>query len=183
MFREMRREEKGLGHEECHEILRKAEYGTLATMGADGYPYAVSVNFVFHEGCIYFHCATVGHKLDNIEHCPKVSLNVVTDVFVLPLVGRDGGRNNRQFNGFDTNFNSVVVFGKAGEVFGDEKLNGLVSLSDKFLGMTGHGDLRDEGRRYIERSLARTKLIKIEVEHMTGKRGIRTNVRLDGKQH
>jgi hypothetical protein len=34
MFREIRRKEKQLTVEECIEILTKAEYGTLATMGA-----------------------------------------------------------------------------------------------------------------------------------------------------
>ena len=57
MFRKIRRIEKQLTAEECNEILTKAEYGTLAIMGADGYPYAVPVNYVFHNGNIYFHCA------------------------------------------------------------------------------------------------------------------------------
>ena len=46
MFKEIRRKEKQLTIDECHKILTKAEYGTLATMGADGYPYAVPVNYV-----------------------------------------------------------------------------------------------------------------------------------------
>ena len=56
MFRKIRRKEKQLTLEECHEILIKAEYGTLATIGADGYPYAVTVNYVFYNGSIYFQC-------------------------------------------------------------------------------------------------------------------------------
>jgi hypothetical protein len=86
MFKEIRRKEKQLTIEECHELLTKAEYGTLATIGADGYPYAVSVNYVFPNGNIYFHCATVGQKLDNIDNCSNVSFNIVTDVWVVPLI-------------------------------------------------------------------------------------------------
>ncbi len=36
--------------------------GRLATNGADGYPYITPVNFVCHQGHIYFHCASKGEK-------------------------------------------------------------------------------------------------------------------------
>jgi len=54
MFKEIRRKEKRLTGEECNEILTNAEYGTLATMGIDDYPYAVPLNYVYHNGSIYF---------------------------------------------------------------------------------------------------------------------------------
>ena len=121
MFREIRRKEKQLTIEECHEILSKAEFGTLATTGSDGYPYAVS--------------------------------------------------------------NSVVIFGKAKEVIEREKLDGLIALLKKFLSANEFIRYEEEGIQYIEKSLKRTKLIKIEIEHMTGKRGIRDNKQIQGKQH
>ena len=40
-------------------------------------PYAVPLSYVFHDQCIYFHCATEGHKLDNIRANPAVSFCVV----------------------------------------------------------------------------------------------------------
>lgn len=184
MFKEIRRKEKQLTVEECHEILSKAEFGTLATIGGDGYPYAVSVNYVFHNGSIYFHCATVGHKLDNINYCPKVSFNIVTDVRVVPLIPNgDSNESEGKFKGFDTNFNSVVIFGKAKEVTDREKLDGLIALLKKFLCSSEVIRYQEEGIKYIEKSLKRTKLIKIEIEHMTGKRGIRENKQIQGKQH
>lgn len=184
MFRQIRRKEKQLTLDECNEILAKAEYGTLATIGADGYPYAVSVNYVFHNGCIYFHCATVGHKLDNIDYCSKVSFNIVTDVWLVPLVSdEDTNESEVKFKGFDTNFNSVVIFGTATEVFETEKLDGLIALLDKFLSLSELNLPKEEGINYIEKSLKRTKLIKIEIEHMTGKRGIRENRQILGQQH
>ncbi len=184
MFREIRRKEKQLTVDECHEILAKAEYGTLATIGADGYPYAVSVNYVFHNGSIYFHCATVGHKLDNINYCSKVSFNIVTDVRVVPLVSEEDTHGSEaRFKGFDTNFNSVVIFGTAKEVIEREKLDGLFALLEKFLSVSEFNQHKQEGIKYIEKSLKRTKLIKIEIEHMTGKRGIRENKQIEGKQH
>jgi nitroimidazol reductase NimA-like FMN-containing flavoprotein (pyridoxamine 5'-phosphate oxidase superfamily) len=184
MFREIRRKEKQLTVEECKEILTKAEYGTLATMGADGYPYAVPINYVFQNGNIYFHCATMGHKLENIGNCSNVSFNVVTDVLVIPLIPeKDVDKNDFKFNGFDTNFNSVIIFGKAREVLEEEKMDGLRALLTKFLNEDEYGKYKQAGIKYIKNSLKRTKLIKIDIEHMTGKRGIRENRQIQGKQY
>ncbi len=58
------------------EILDSARIGRIATIGADGYPYVTPVNFVYHEGSIYFHCAPVGEKLDNIAREPRVCFEV-----------------------------------------------------------------------------------------------------------
>lgn len=58
--------------EEIERILAATTIGRMATHGADGYPYITPVNFVFHEGNIYFHCALTGEKLDNIAANPKV---------------------------------------------------------------------------------------------------------------
>ncbi len=174
MFRKIRRKEKQLTIEECNDILKKAEYGTIATMGADNYPYAVPVNFVFHNGNIYFHCAKVGHKLDNIDNCSNVSFNVVTDVWVVPLIPEDdSNESDIKFKGFDTNFNSVIIFGKAKEVFEKEKMDGLQALLKKFLDENQYSKYKEAGIKYIEKSLNRTKLVKIEIMHMTGKRGIK----------
>jgi len=42
---------------------------------------------------------------------------------------------------------------------------------------------KEAGIKYIEKSMKKTKLIKIEIVHMTGKRGIRRNAQIQGKQH
>ena len=183
MFRNIRRKEKELTAEECNEVLLIAEHGTLATMGIDGYPYAVPLNYIFQNGSIYFHCATVGHKLDNIAYCSNVSFNVVTDIRVIPLITDSQPDNNKLiFNGFDTNFNSVTAFGKAREVFKKEKLDGLRALFKRFLNEDEYMKYQEAGIKYIEKSLERTKLIKIDIEHMTGKRGIKGNRQIRGKQ-
>jgi nitroimidazol reductase NimA-like FMN-containing flavoprotein (pyridoxamine 5'-phosphate oxidase superfamily) len=174
MFRKIRRREKQLSNKDCNDILKKAEYGTIATMGQDKYPYAVPVNFVYHNGNIYFHCAKTGHKLDNIHYCSNVSFNVVTDVFVVPLIPKENFNSTElKFNGFDTNFNSVVIFGKAVEISGEEKIDSLHVLFKKFLNVNDYNKYREAGIKYIEKSLNRTKVIKIEIVHMSGKRGVK----------
>lgn len=62
--------------EEIRRILDSTTIGRLATLGADGFPYITPVNFVFHEGNIYFHCAMVGEKLNNMAANPKVCFEV-----------------------------------------------------------------------------------------------------------
>jgi len=182
MFRKIRRKEKQLTIEECKRVLLLAEYGTLSTMGDDGYPYGVPVNYVFHNGNVYFHCATVGHKLENIHKNSNVSFNVVTDVRVVPLIpGEDFNESDVKLNGFDTNFNSVIIFGKASEVFEEEKMDGLGAFLENFLNENDYKKYKKAGIKYIEKSLKRTKLIKIDIVHMTGKRGIRTNKEIQGK--
>lgn len=61
---------------EIQRILASTTIGRMATTGADGYPYITPVNFVFHEGSVYFHCAPAGEKLDNIARDPKVCFEV-----------------------------------------------------------------------------------------------------------
>lgn len=61
---------------EIERILGAATIGRIATKGADGYPYITPVNFVYHEGNIYFHCAPQGEKLDNLGRDSKVCFEV-----------------------------------------------------------------------------------------------------------
>lgn len=173
MFKEIRRKSQQLTTEDCHEILKTAEYGTLATTGADNFPYAVSLNYVFHNGNIYFHCAKTGHKLDNIQHCPNVSFNVAADIFVTPLISVKDSQP--RFKGFNTNYRSVTIFGKAVEALGDEKLEVLHVFLKRFLSKDDYEKYREDGIKYIEKALNYTMLIKIEIMHMTGKRSIHAN--------
>ncbi len=57
-------------------ILAEALIGRMATIGPDGYPYVTPVNFVYDQGCIYFHSALKGEKLDNIARDDRVCFEV-----------------------------------------------------------------------------------------------------------
>lgn len=73
MFNEMRRSDKMLSNEEMLDIMKTTEYGVLSTIGENGYPYGVPINFVYKDNYIYFHAALTGHKLENISFNSKVS--------------------------------------------------------------------------------------------------------------
>jgi len=57
-------------------LLNSTSIGRLATLDAEGYPYVTPVNFVFHQGCVYFHSALRGEKLDNLARDSRVCFEV-----------------------------------------------------------------------------------------------------------
>jgi len=151
MFRELRRKEKVMSEAETLEVLKNGREGVLATLGEDGYPYAVPLNYACHNGNIYFHCAKTGHKIDNLAHHTKVSFCVVADAEIIP-------------EKFSTQFKSVIAFGNAVEIFEDEKAAGLLVLVQRY-----SSEYLEEGKKYIASDINKTKVFKIKVEHMTGK--------------
>lgn len=84
MVRQLRRHDRRMDPREAEELLRQADYGFLATCSPEGQPYVIPVNHVYHDGYIVFHCAQVGHKLDNIRHNNRVCYAVCTEHRVIP---------------------------------------------------------------------------------------------------
>jgi len=151
MFKKMRRKDKAMSEDQIIEILNAGEEGMLATVGENGYPYAVPLNYVFHGGSIYFHSARVGHKIDNMIFNPKVSFCVMAGTKILA-------------EEFSTQFRSVVVFGKAQEAVEDEKIEGLMALIKRLA-----KDHVPAGEAYIKKDHKKTRVFKIDIEHMSGK--------------
>lgn len=154
MFREMRRFKQKLTSEECEKILEHGKTGVLAVIGDDGYPYTVPINYYYTSGRIYLHCAKAGHKLDAIKNEPKVSFCVVDrdDIFQ---------------EKYTTLYRSVVVFGKA-EILTDESemRTSVTALAEKYC-----PDFLDGIPTEVEREFDILCMIKINIEHMSGKQG------------
>lgn len=151
MFREMRRKDRELKNDEIIKILQSNTYGTLSTASENGYPYGVPISYIFFNNSIYFHSATKGHKIDNILNNSKVSFCVVGETCTLP-------------DKFTTNYESVIVFGNALEVLDDEKNLALLEIVRKY-----SPDYTEEGKEYIEKSGKATRVLKISIEHISGK--------------
>jgi len=147
----MRRKDRAVSDSEAKEILQKGEYGILSTVSPDGQPYGVPLNYSYTGDAIYFHCAVEGRKLKNIQTNNKVSFCVVGKTEVLP-------------EKFSTKYESVIVFGEASEVTGDEKQKGLTELLKKY----SFGSMK-EGQEYIQRDGHKTRVYKISLESITGK--------------
>lgn len=113
--------------EEMKRILTCSNIGRLATWGADGYPYITPVNFVFFEGCVYFHSSPKGEKMDNIARDPRVCFEV--DV---PLAYMEVNFNPKKNVCLTSQFyHCVIIRGKARIVSEDQlktaALNALVT--------------------------------------------------------
>jgi hypothetical protein len=94
---------------EMKRILESTTIGRMATIDDQGYPYITPVNFVFHDGKVYFHCAPKGEKLDNLARDPRVCFEV--DV---PLAYLEVGFNE-ETNPCNTHqlYHSVIIRGIA----------------------------------------------------------------------
>ena len=151
MFKKMRRLDRELNKTDIEEILTHGEYGILSTMGTDGYPYGIPVNYVYMNGKIYFHCAgDAGHKVDNLNHCAKVCFTVVGKTRLMP-------------EKFSLQYESIVAFGVA-KALTQEKRQTLEKLIQKY-----SPEHLEAGLQYINRAIDQTAVYQITVEHVTGK--------------
>ncbi len=151
MKKEMRRKDRKLSEDEAYLILKKGDWGVLATFDGE-YPYGVPVNYVFHNGSIYFHCAKQGYKLDNIAKNPNVCFTVVTKSEVVPQE-------------LSTNYESTIIFGKALVVHDEnEKREALYALGKRFA-----KNYPEKVVQEIETLFSVTEIVKISIENISGK--------------
>ena len=151
MHHELRNKKRAVTEAEARELLERGEYGILSTCGADGQPYGIPLSYCVIDDAIYFHCAIAGHKLENIAANGKVSFCVVGKTEVLP-------------DKFTTRYESVVVSGRATEVFDAEKRLGMEGLLPKYsAGFVG------KGIKYINADWEQTRVFKISIDDICGK--------------
>lgn len=155
-FRKMRRSRQQLPEAACIAVLQENTAGVLAVSGDGGYPYAVPLSYVYEDNALYFHCAKTGHKLDALKRCDRASFCVIDQDRVVP-------------EKYTTYYRSVIVFGRA-KVMEDpaEIRSAIEKLAMKY----APGDSEEGRDAAIHRDLARLCMIKMEIEHMTGKEAV-----------
>ena len=151
----MRRQEREIRDEaEIQEILEK---GLVCRLGLyDGqYPYVVPLNYGYRNGCMYFHCAREGRKIDILKKNDRVCIEVDIDSRVVR--GETPCRCTAKYR-------SVIGFGRA-RIIDDEreKKDGLDVIMAHYGG---------QGGEYDEKSLQRTCVIEVVIENMTGKQSL-----------
>ena len=143
--------------DEMESLLQETLVGCLATVGPDGSPYITPLNFVYHQGKIYFHCAFEGRKMDNIKANPRVCFEVHELIKIV---------QGQRACDFSTRYRSVLAFGRARSLpDGGEKIAVLAALAEKYA-----------SRRAVEPPTPKrakgTDVIEITIEEMTGKHNV-----------
>lgn len=151
MEHNIRRTDRVIPQEQAKVILQKGEYGILSTTSADGQPYGVPLNYCYVNEALYFHCATEGHKMENLAANDKVSFTVVGKTEVLP-------------DKFTSKYDSAIAFGKASEVTGAEKQKALIEVLKKY--SSSH---MESGMKMIENYEDKVRVYRISIETLTGK--------------
>lgn len=156
----LRRRDREMGAPETEALMARALVGRLGTVGPDGTPYVVPLNFVYdlERRTIFMHCATTGHKLDNLAANPRVCFEVDEPGQVTAL--------GPYACDMTQPFQSAIAFGVARVILdGPEREEALHLLVRKYV------DLLMPGHRYEPefRTTKATAVIALQVETMTGK--------------
>lgn len=151
-FRAVRRQDRLLDIPEAEHLLETGEYGFLAMCSPEGYGYGIPISYVHvpERRCLYFHCAPQGHKLEAAAANDRVSFCVVGDTRVYP---------------YTTAYESVHLFGRLSAVEDDtERWDALYRLRAKY-----NPELGDAPDGYMRKSFPRTAVLRLDIEHLSGK--------------
>jgi nitroimidazol reductase NimA-like FMN-containing flavoprotein (pyridoxamine 5'-phosphate oxidase superfamily) len=149
----MRRKEKAITERaELEAILAEATVCRLAMCDADR-PYIVPMNFGYRGGALYFHCATEGKKLGILARNDRVCFEMDVDHEV---------KRGDNACDFGMKYRSVIGFGSA-SIIDDpsQKAEALDIVVEHYSASPGE---------YPEALLKAVKVIKVEIESMTGKK-------------
>jgi nitroimidazol reductase NimA-like FMN-containing flavoprotein (pyridoxamine 5'-phosphate oxidase superfamily) len=152
---EVRRQDRLLDAVGQERLLDEGEYGFLS-MNTDVGGYGVPISFVREKTTgadrIYFHCAMEGRKLVALEKDNRVGFCVVGPTQVIP-------------GQFTIAYESVIVSGKiAMNLSADERRAALRLLVKKYC-----PEFIAKGEVYMEKSFHRTNILRLDIEHRTGK--------------
>ena len=155
-MRKMRRADRQTTPAEAWEILDRADYITLAMAGAEGGPYGVNLSFAREGRSLYFHSAREGYKLDSLRTDPRVCVTAVACQQTLPQE-------------ISVAYDSVCGFGTACEVTDEEQRTAaLMALIRRYAPENA------DGPAYCAASGGATSVWRIDLEHITGKRQVKT---------
>ncbi len=145
-----------LNQNEMAELLEKANVAVLATINADGTPYAVPLNFVYAEGKLYVHGLPKGQKMENLTANPNVS------VCVFNMDGITVNAGGTSCNA-SAKYQSVILVGKASVIMEfDAKKNALAKIVGKYTPQLSPDNMP---MAMIEK----TAVVEIAIETITGK--------------
>lgn len=148
---------KQLSDSEAREFIEGERSGHLATCTAAGTPYITPLNYMYHQGNIYFHCAHVGLKLDNIRVNNQVCFEV--------------SRIDKAVTGdlacqYSTRYTSVLLFGCAHIVTDPFRKTELLNIfTERFAEGRSFPPIDHEAASYVT-------VVEIVIDRMHGKSNV-----------
>ena len=152
----MRRKEKEIT--DIVDIERIIQTGMICRIGlcVDDLPYIVPMYYGYRDGCLYFHAAMKGKKLDMIRKNNQVCFEIDSQKEIVNTGIPCDWKNS---------YESVIGFGIASVVEDhDEKIFGLNVLVNHYAPGISY--------EFPGKNVKRTTVIKIEISEMTGKRSV-----------
>lgn len=138
---------------EIEAIIEEARVCRLGMCDGDQ-PYVVPLSFAYRDNTLYFHTAMEGKKLDILERNPKVC-------FELDLGDALDQRGDHAWE-FAVKYRSVIGFGTASFIEEPEEKAAALDIFVEHYGVSPE--------EYPEKLLEVTKVIKVEIDSMTGKK-------------
>jgi len=149
----LRRKEKEIrDKKEIEEIIGRALVCRIAVSDNNN-PYVFPVCFGYKDNCLYLHSAPEGRKIEILKKNNKVCFAIDIDT---ELVESDRGCD------WGIKYLSVIGFGRALFVEKPDEEKEALSIIMKHYS--------DKDYQFPENSLKKVKIIKIEIESMTGKK-------------
>jgi len=142
---------------EIKSIVRNGKYASIA-MASHNEPYIVTLNYGYDEaaGCLYFHCALKGHKLDMLMANTRVCATVIEDGGYVP-------------DQCEHVYASVVIRGEMTLVDSlEEKIHGLEVLLRH---LEEQPDPIRERNIQSDTSYNRVGILRLSIIHLSGKKG------------
>ncbi|MEK8127597.1 pyridoxamine 5'-phosphate oxidase family protein [Paenibacillus filicis] len=151
--------------QEIEPFLREMTFGVLGTHAEDGWPELTPLNFVYHEGAVYFHGSKIGQKMTNLKKDNRVTFSVAQEFAIIPSYFLDP----KLACPATAYFKSVLIKGY-GEIVEDlqEKASALGAFMSKLQPEGGYETIDAADPDYAKQ-LRGTAVVRIRVESMSAK--------------
>ncbi|MGR6545593.1 pyridoxamine 5'-phosphate oxidase family protein [Paenibacillus tundrae] len=162
----MRRKEFTVEEEqEIITFLDQCSFGFLGTISPDGQPRVTPLNFVYMDGCFYFHGSLAGEKMKQIKQNTSVSFTVAEEFSLIPSYFTDPELACPA----TSFFKSVMAFGQA-EPVKDLEIKGRVlqRFMEKLQPQGGYVPIDATDPRYTGQ-LKAVAVVQIAPERLTAK--------------
>ncbi|KQY80701.1 flavin-nucleotide-binding protein [Paenibacillus sp. Root52] len=162
----MRRKEFTVEEEqEIITFLDQCSFGFLGTISPDGQPRVTPLNFVYMDGCFYFHGSLAGEKMKQIKQNTSVSFTVAEEFSLIPSYFTDPELACPA----TSFFKSVMAFGQA-EPVKDLEIKGRVlqRFMEKLQPQGGYVPIDAADSRYTGQ-LKAVAVVQITPERLTAK--------------